>query len=188
MINNDRQYQAEQKTRYNDDVLSDDAVNSARNSYSGGGTPVKEPLKRNSTAGFEKLLDSPVDSPSPDLVPTNTTMQFNARDRKYLYEDFHAEKEKDHLKSDENAEYRINTKGKIMITVYALVVLTIFTLIILNTRLLKDMSASISEKEAQVTVMQEELASLNDRLEFVSSDEEIIRQAVEKGMVYGGND
>ena len=32
MINNDRQYQAEQKTRYNDDVLSDDAVNSARNS------------------------------------------------------------------------------------------------------------------------------------------------------------
>lgn len=187
MINNDRQYRTEQKIAYNDDVMNDEYMDSPRNSYSGGGTPVREPVHRNSTAGFEKLLDSPVDVRTQDLVPTNTTMQFNAHDRKYLYEDFHVENEEND-KVEESAEYRINTKGKIMITVYALVVLTIFTLIILNTRLLKDMNNSISESEARVAVMQEELAALNDRLEFVSSDEEIIRQATENGMVYGGND
>ena len=79
----------------------------------------------------------------------------------------------------------INTKGKVMIAVYALVVLTIFALIIMNTRLIKNMNESISEQEMRIENLIEENQALQAQYEFVSSDEEVLRKAAEMGMVRG---
>ena len=70
-----------------------------------------------------------------------------------------------------------------MIAVYALVVLTIFALIIMNTRLIKNMNESISEQEMRIENLIEENQALQAQYEFVSSDEEVLRKAVEMGMV-----
>ena len=119
-----------------------------------------------------------------DLFPTTTTMQFGGKDRSYIYEDLN---ERESVAEDEEeASYKINTKGKIMIAVYALVVLTIFTLIIMNTRLIKNMNASISEQEARIEALMEENQELMNEYEFVQSDEEVIRRAEEMGMVVNG--
>ncbi len=183
MITNDRKYNTAEKTAYDGAEALDREMDSARNAYKQEDLFVNNSEKgrvtRNSTAGFEKLLNAPVENT--DIYPSETTMQFNEKDRKYLYEDFHAEKEEE--KAEENSEYRVNTKGKILITVYALVVLTIFTLIILNTRLLKNMNDSLSQQEARVAAMIERTEELKARYEFVSSDAEVIRRAEEMGMV-----
>lgn len=183
MITNDRKYKTAEKTVYDGAETLDREMDSARNAYKQEDLFVnnseKQRAARNSAASFEKLLDAPVENT--DIYPSETTMQFNEKDRKYLYEDFHAEKE--HEKAEENPEYRVNTKGKVLIAVYALVVLTIFTLIILNTRLLKNMNNSLSQQEARVAVIQAKTEELKARYEFVSSDAEVIRRAEEMGMV-----
>lgn len=82
-------------------------------------------------------------------------------------------------------KYTINTKGKILIAVYALVVVTVFALIILNTRLLKTMNATSKAKEAEITKLSQEVNQLYDELDYVSSDEVIEEKASEKGMIKG---
>jgi len=134
-----------------------------------------------SSAPFERLIDEkPERTIEDDLVPSKTTMQFVSRDRKYVYEDMNDLDEKDETVP---AKERLSGKNKIMIAVYAIVVLTIFTLIIMNTRLLKTMDTNISEQEARISELAQENADLSERYAFVSSDEEIIRRAEEFGMV-----
>lgn len=82
-------------------------------------------------------------------------------------------------------KYTINTKGKILIAVYALVVVTVFALIILNTRLLKTMNATSKAKEAEIVKLSQEVNQLYDELDYVSSDEVIEEKAAEKGMIKG---
>jgi cell division protein FtsL len=109
-------------------------------------------------------------------------MQFiGSKDRRYIYEDF-SDTETAVDEEDESA-YKINTKGKVMIAVYALVVLTIFALIIMNTRLIKNMNESINEQEMRIETLMQEQQELQAQYEFVSSDEEVLRKASEMGMV-----
>lgn len=185
MINNDGKYKTFERTVYDEPEVLDYEMDSARNAYKQEDlferNHERENAARTSAADFEQILKSPATAEADDIYPSETTMQFNGHDRKYIYEDFHTEK--DEVVTEENSDYRVNTKGKILITVYALVVLTIFTLIILNTRLLKNMNESLSQQEARVAVMQEQAAKLQAEYEFVSSDEEVIRRAEEMGMV-----
>lgn len=135
-----------------------------------------------SSADYEKYIgEKPERKISDDLVPSGTTMQFVGKDRKYVYEDMNDLDEKnDSIVGKEG----LSGKSKIMIAVYAIVVLTIFTLIIMNTRLLKTMDTSINEQEARITELVRENNALTERYEFVSSDEEVIRRAQDMGMVY----
>lgn len=185
MINNDVKYKNAERTIYDEPEMLDNEMDSARNAYKQEDIFVRHNERadaaRASTAGLEQILKSPAKEETNDIYPSETTMQFDEWGRKFIYEDFHAEK--DEVAQEENSDYRVNTKGKILITVYALVVLTIFTLIILNTRLLKNMNESLSQQEARVAVMQEQTAQLQAEYEFVSSDEEVIRRAEEMGMV-----
>lgn len=134
-----------------------------------------------SSASFERLIDEkPERNIEDDLVPSGTTMQFVGRDRKYVYEDMN---DLDEKKESVTAKEGLSGKSKIMIAVYAIVVLTVFTLIIMNTKLLKSMETSINEQEAHISELVQENDSLSRRYEFVSSDEEVIRRAEEMGMV-----
>ncbi len=113
-----------------------------------------------------------------DTAPTPTTMQYSSTETgDNPFEDFHQKGE------PIDKQYTINTKGKILIAVYALVIATVFALIILNTRLLKTMNASISVKEMQITKLSMEIDDLQKEYEYVSSDEVIEQKAEEKGMV-----
>lgn len=135
-----------------------------------------------SSAEYEKYIGKkPERKMSDDLIPSGTTMQFVGKDRKYVYEDMNDLDEKN---TGVVAKEGLSGKNKIMIAVYAIVVLTIFTLIIMNTRLLKTMDTSISEQEARISELINENNALAERYSFVSSDEEVIRRAESFGMVY----
>ncbi len=112
-----------------------------------------------------------------DDMPSITTMQFTNKSVNPL-QDYRPSNE-----TDSGKEYKINARGKVLVTVYALVILTIFALIVLNTRLLKSMDTTISQKQAKLQELKAQSQVLSDELDFVSSDEEIERKAIEMGMI-----
>lgn len=84
---------------------------------------------------------------------------------------------------DEDKQYKINSKGKVLIAVYAIVVLTIFALIVLNTRLLRNMNNDVAMLETQVQELTTEKQQVESELAFLSSDAEISKKALEMGMI-----
>ena len=179
MISNEKQYKRTGNTKYAEDFVDyNPEMKASRNAYTEELQLRAQSDVKDKTADFDQMIDSAtktMESNDLDLIPTPTTMQFVGKDRSYIYEDLN---EKDTVdEEDDQAVYKINTKGKIMIAVYALVVLTIFALIIMNT--------SINEQEARIEMLQAENQELNDVYNFVSSDEEIIRKATEMGMIAG---
>ncbi len=112
-----------------------------------------------------------------DDMPSITTMQFMDRTANPL-QDYRPSHE-----AEADKDYKINARGKILVTVYALVIATIFALIILNTRLLKSMDATIVEKQTELQELKAQSQVLSDELDFVSSDAEIERKAMEMGMI-----
>jgi len=111
-----------------------------------------------------------------DLKPTVDTMKYASKSD--IYENV---SEKD--QTDNKNSYSINTKGKILIAVYALVVITVFALIMLNSRMLKNMDSSIDGYNAKINGLTEQVETLNEELNYVKSDEVIISKAEDMGMV-----
>ena len=72
-----------------------------------------------------------------DLKPSSTTMQFTETDMDTLYQDLQQE--------EESKGYYLNAKGKLMIALYALVVVAIMALIIINTSVLSALNLSFRE-------------------------------------------
>lgn len=112
-----------------------------------------------------------------EAAPSATTMQYYTGESANPFEDYRQKGEA------VDKKYTVNTKGKILIAVYALVVVTVFALIILNTRLLKSMNAQSYAKEMEITELSREVNALQSELDYVSSDEVIEEKAAEKGMI-----
>ncbi len=189
MINYEKQYKTNNNnTRYADDYVNyDPAMTVSKNAYAQDNYTQRDTYTKTSTADFQAIIneasaETVTRNRDRDLYPTPTTMQFKGEERKYIYEDMNDE-DNAVVEADDQAVYKINTKGKVMIAVYALVVLTIFTLIIMNTRLIKNMNESINEQEARIELLQQENQALQNEYEFVSSDEEIVRRAEQMGMI-----
>ena len=184
MINYEKQYNNKNNTCYADDYVDyDPAMTVSKNTYVDEDYLQNSTQTKTSTADFEEMISTAsADMSQTDLYPSPTTMQFAGnKDRRYIYEDF-SDADVSVDEEDESA-YKINTKGKVMIAVYALVVLTIFALIIMNTRLIKNMNESINEQEMRIETLMQEQEALQAQYEFVSSDEEVLRKAGEMGMV-----
>ena len=113
-----------------------------------------------------------------DVTPSSTTMQFTENEDSEIYEEIRKGK-----KSEVEKSYRINTKGKVLIAVYALAVVTILALIFLNARMLRNLDGSIEKYNDTVTQLNEQTVRLSDRLDYVSSDEVIVQKAESFGMV-----
>ena len=130
---------------------------------------------------FEKMLYEKEEAPS-DVSYAAPKEEEQTRRAQYSYanpyEDFRSDYE---VESDKR--YRINTKGKVLIAVYAIVVAAIFALIILNTRLLKNMNNAISSQQSRLESLKQETEQLREELSSVSDDEEIERKAFEMGMI-----
>ncbi len=127
----------------------------------------------------EKVREqAPVKEVDENLVPSSTTMQFESYDENDIYEEVRPKNETDLQK-----KYKINTKGKVLIAVYALVVATILSLIVINSRMLKSLDTSISGYANKVTELTEEYAKVTEELDFVKSDAVIVEKAEAFGMV-----
>ena len=126
------------------------------------GENVKAPLR-----GFDE-----------DLIPSSTTMQFESDEDNDIYEEVRPKNETDLQK-----KYKINTKGKVLIAVYALVIATILSLIVINSRMLKSLDNSISGYAGKITELTEQYTNVNAELDYVKSDEVIIEKAEAMGMV-----
>ncbi|MBR2336836.1 MAG: hypothetical protein IKA61_02700 [Clostridia bacterium] len=113
-----------------------------------------------------------------DVMPSSTTMQFE-KENTEVFEDLRA-KNKAGKKVEKN--YKINTRAKLLVAVYSLVVATILSLIVINSRMLKNLDNSIDNYSSQVQVLNQEYSVVMDELTDVMSDETVIDKAVEMGM------
>ena len=129
-----------------------------------------------------KILGENVKAPlrevDEDLIPSSTTMQFESDEDNDIYEEVRPKNETDLQK-----KYKINTKGKVLIAVYALVIATILSLIVINSRMLKSLDNSISGYAGKITELTEQYTNVNAELDYVKSDEVIIEKAEAMGMV-----
>ncbi len=104
-----------------------------------------------------------------DLKPSSTTMQFTETDMDTLYQDLQ--------KEEEQQGYYLNAKGKLMIALYALVVVAIMALIVINTSVLSALNLNMREKTENLASLKAEYQSLDERLNAISSDEHVIEIA-----------
>ena len=104
-----------------------------------------------------------------DLKPSSTTMQFTETDMDTLYQDLQQE--------EESKGYYLNAKGKLMIALYALVVVAIMALIIINTSVLSALNLSFREKSENLVALQSRYEEMNRELDEISSDEHVIEIA-----------
>ena len=116
-------------------------------------------------------------SESEDLRPSDTTLQFLDKENNPL-EDYRAQSE-----SDVSKKFKINTKAKVFIALYALVILTIFALIVLNTALLRSIDKTVAIKQTRIETLKEENNELVSTLNMVSADDMIAARAAQMGMV-----
>lgn len=128
-----------------------------------------EEEQREETAVYENL----------DLMPSSTTLQFSKQNPDVRQEVEKAQKTK---KATSDKDYSFGTKAKILVAVYALVIVTILSLIMINSRLLKNLDSTIGNYSSQVANLNEEYNLVMEELEEVKSDEEIIKKALEMGM------
>ena len=113
-----------------------------------------------------------------DIMPSSTTMQFE-KENTEVYEDLRL---KNQNKNKVEKSYKINTKAKLLVAVYSLVVATILSLIVINSRMLKNLDNSIDNYSSQVATLNQEYTAVMEELGDVMSDDTIIEKAIEMGM------
>lgn len=112
-----------------------------------------------------------------DIRPTTTTTQFIDGDPQ-IFND--AEKSKEERKS----AYRLNAKGKLVVVLYALVVMVILALIVLNTGVLKSLSKDIATLDESYRAQAAAVSAQAAEIAEISSDAYIARFAEsELGMI-----
>ncbi|MBO4323720.1 MAG: hypothetical protein J5836_03560 [Clostridia bacterium] len=112
-----------------------------------------------------------------NITPSKTTMQFVNMEKADVYEAVRKSESEDGDK-----RFRINTRSKILIAVYAIAVITIFSLIVLNAAMLKNVDKTINSSVEKIEVLRGENATLNDKLDYVRSDDVVISEAEKRGL------
>lgn len=105
----------------------------------------------------------PVAHSDEDIRPTTTTTQFIDGDPQ-IFND--AEKSKE----DRKSAYKLNSKGKLVVVLYALVVTVILALIVLNTGVLKSLSKDITALDETYRAQVSAIAAQQAEIAEISSD------------------
>lgn len=111
-----------------------------------------------------------------DLTPTATTIQY----RTDLYAD-----EKPAAQVSERKRFSLTAKGKLLMAVYAVVVVVVLALIIINTSVLRSLDASVAEKQAELDAAIARAEQVADDIEVATSDETVIQWGLDHGMYFG---
>ena len=112
-----------------------------------------------------------------NITPSKTTMQFVNMEREDVYDS-----SRDSVREGVKESYRINTKSKIFIALYAIAFVTIFSLVILNAAMLKNVDRTIKNSAEKIEILREENVALGGRLDYLRSDEVIISEAQTRGL------
>ncbi len=129
---------------------------------------------------FANLLADNVAVENEDVMPSSTTLGYKGEYENYL-NNRNAEKEKMVATKE---RYTISAKGKVLIAVYAFILLSIFAFIIFNATLLRNLDKKLDRTKTEVVTKQEEIIALQDDLNVLSSNENVIKEAVERLNMY----
>ena len=102
-----------------------------------------------------------------DITPTDTTMQFGELDSEII---------RSELRVEEN-EQKANSKGKVYLIVYSVLVTVVLALIVLNTSILASISSTNQAKQAQFDNLQARYNALQEEYNAISSDDYVINIA-----------
>ena len=112
-----------------------------------------------------------------DLAPTATTIQYRTEQRA---------RDDKRTVVEEKRGHAMTMQGKLLMAVYAVVVVVILALIIINTSVLRNLDASIAENREALFAASEQVQQLQDEIDGLTSTESIIARAEsELGMVRG---
>ena len=112
-----------------------------------------------------------------DLAPTATTIQYRTEQRA---------RDDKRTVVEEKRGHAMTMQGKLLMAVYAVVVVVILALIIINTSVLRNLDASIAENRAALFAATEQAQQLQDEIDYLTSAESIIDRAEsELGMTRG---
>ena len=84
-------------------------------------------------------------------------------------------------------EFRLSSKGKVLIAIYSLVVAIILSLIIINSRMLKSLDNSISSYKQKADEINAEVSRIEAEIADITSEETIGEWALKHGMTYHGD-
>ena len=122
------------------------------------------------------VSDSVKDFADEDIRPTSTTMQFGDEDIEQIREEMKASV------IEEETSYHLNTKGKIAVMLYSLVVTVILALIVLNTGILSRLSQTETAMVNKVNEKVAEYNTLMSEIDSISSPDYVIEAAQNLGM------
>ena len=112
-----------------------------------------------------------------DITPTSTTIQY----RTDLYRDEQREV------TEEKKGHALTAKGKLLMAVYAVVVVVVLALIIINTSVLNTLDSAVAEREQQLNAMVAQAQELDDRIDYLTDPDTIIQRAEDELHMTMGN-
>lgn len=112
-----------------------------------------------------------------DDKPSSTTMQFTGMPESEIYRDFRT------TDAEYEATAKVRNGAKALVMIFAAIIIALSVLIVFNTALLNNMNGIIQERSAQIIVLEEQKALKEMELKEVSSDETVIENAKDYGMV-----
>ncbi|MBE5733671.1 MAG: hypothetical protein E7347_01315 [Clostridiales bacterium] len=101
-----------------------------------------------------------------DIRPTSTTMQFG--------DDIDIRKEMNRAQDKNEDGYYLNKKGKLVVTLYALVVTVILALIVMNTGVLASLSAKTDAKSAELSATVAKYEAIQSEIDAMTSPDYVI--------------
>ncbi len=113
-----------------------------------------------------------------DIRPTSTTMQFGESDMQNLRNEMRREN-----KEDSESKYKLNSKGKLVVVLYSLVITVVLALIAINSGVLAKLSATEQAYSEQITEQTQVLNEKQTEILEWSSEENIVNKAQEIGMI-----
>lgn len=101
-----------------------------------------------------------------DIRPTSTTMQFG--------DDIDIRRDMNRAQADREEGYYLNKKGKLVVTLYALVVTVILALIVMNTGVLATLSAKTDAKSAELSATVARYEAIQNELDAMSNPDYVM--------------
>ena len=132
-----------------------------------------------SVAPVEEVVEQAnfVSATTEDSIPSSTTMQFSSEYKEEI------ETEINQTKREEKVSYKLNARGKLLVSLYALAVVVILALIMLNTGVLANLKTRNASAQSQMTSIEQELNDIRGEIHSMSTEEHIISEAEKMGMI-----
>ena len=149
-------------------------------------SPINAPRMQAAVAAAPAVYDAPVfegqaamaeEAVNEDLTPTSTTIQY----RTDLYRDEQREM------VEEKKGHAMTAKGKLLMAVYAVVVVVVLALIIINTSVLNSLDSEVAAREQQLGEVVAHAQTLDDRIDYLTDPETIIERAESELSMTMGN-